>query len=340
MVHKYNLLSKTSYKSNHTLGFPIEMLWLFQVPLLIHSKGIFGPEPHHVGQLWVFNYGDPKIKSADALQEIELVGFPGGDDFHPLGIDYHEPSSTLFALNHRSNGTQIEMFTLSLTSDHPTATYKGMIRHSQLHAPNSVAVLGEQELYVSNDHYFLASDWPWVAAAETYLGTPSGSIVYVNLLTPIIRVVARVPFANGVTVLNSTTLAVSSTTSAAVYLYDRNTATGELSNRRAIKLPFLPDNLSVDRDGALLIAGHPHPPSLDEFVPTRALCRSEKGKTADICNKAVSPSWVSEWTEAGGVKDIYVGTEYPTSATALRDVRKRTGLIAGLYADGILVWKY
>lgn len=266
---------------------------------------------------------------------------------------YDEATSTLFASNHAKAGARIEMFHLNL--DKLLATHTGTIQHPLIHGPNSIALVNSKEFYVSNDHYFLAKTSILLAKSETILGLPLGTVVHVKLSegkdsskVEQAKVVARVAFANGVEILNSTTVAVASTSRSAVYLYEHH-KDGSLTYKSSIRVPFLPDNLSL-HGGKLIIAGHPHLPSLSKFTFTRHICNDPKelvkasGDMKEYCKAGESgqgqaTSWVAEWTEKDGVKSLYAGTEYPTSATAARDAERGVGIISGLYAKGILVWR-
>lgn len=260
---------------------------------------------------------------------------------------YDEETSTLFAANHAKAGPRIEVFHLDF--DNLVATHTGTIQHPLIHGPNSIALVNSRELYVSNDHHFLAKQSLFLARTETFLGLPLGSLVHVKLSkdSPAkvdeAKVVARAGFANGVEILNSTTVALAATSRGAIYLYERHDD-GSLTYKSSIRVPFLPDNLSV-HGGKLIIAGHPHAPSLTKFTVTRHVCNDavELAKASDemkrYCETGTATSWAAEWSEKDGLRSLYAGTEYPTSATAARDSKRGVGIIAGLYAKGILVWR-
>lgn len=163
--------------------------------------------------------------------------------------------------------------------------------------------------------------------------------MHVNLITDSAKIVAHIPFANGIAVLNETTLAVSSTSKPGVYLYTMTKQSG-LVLQKVIRVPSLIDNLSVDADGKLLIAGHPHAPSLVTVSDARALCNSDKPaeRESEVC-KVRAPSWVGEWTEEAGLRELYQGLDFETSCTAIRDTKKGLGIVTGLYERGIMVWK-
>ena len=305
--------------------------------------------PVDSAELYLYDYKDGSLADSEALRRIETVGFAGSADFHTLGIAYEPETSTLYATNHaRAGGARIEVFDLDL--DGLRAVHTGSLQHPLLHAPNAIKALGAGELYVTNDHRFPAATWGLLSRLETMLGPPLGSVVHVKLSpggggVEEARVVARVPFANGVELLNSSTLAVSATNRAAVYLLDV-AGDGSLAFRSQIRLPFLPDNLSLTRGGTLLIAGHAHLPSIARFTATRHVCNdaAELARATDDMRRyceteAAAPSWVAEWSEADGLRSVYVETEYPSSATAARDDGRGVGIVAGLYAKGLLVWR-
>lgn len=297
--------------------------------------------------LYIYDYKDPD--AASPLRQVEIIDFLGSADFHTLGMAYDEATSTLFASNHAQAGPRIETFRLDL--DKLTATHIGTLEHPLIHGPNSIAIINSQEIYVTNDKFFLARYTKVLSKLETVLAFPLGSVVHVKLSDRdggAFRVekahrVARAAFANGIELLNSTTVALASTTKSSIYLYDMN-ADRTLTFKSSFRLPFMPDNLSV-HGNRLLIAGHPHFPSLAKYTVTRHVCNDPaelvkaSAELKEYCQNGKATSWVAEWTEQGGLKNIYIGTEYPTSATAAWDSTRGVGIISGLYAKGLLVWR-
>ncbi|KAK5988069.1 Serum paraoxonase/arylesterase 2-like protein [Cladobotryum mycophilum] len=232
--------------------------------------------PIEKGGLWLYNYA-PTEGKPESLVRIEFVGYEESE-FHPLGVTYHESSSTLFAINHLKDGLRIDIFNFQLSKNSasaPRAVHQRYIKHPLLHSPNSLVLINENELYVTNDHHFLHPKHSFLRALEDYGAVPGGTVVHIDLRTDAVRTVARVPFANGVELLNVTTVAVASTTKPAVYLFEMSPSTRDLTYRAMIRVPFLVDNLSVDENGVLLMAGHPHVVSLQKWAKTRHICRSE-----------------------------------------------------------------
>lgn len=232
------------------------------------------------------------------------------------------------------------MFNLDI--DSLTARYIRTIEHPLLHGPNSIEIINDHEFYVSNDHYITKRQSVLISNLETYLGTPTGTLVHVSLKESKVeaKVVARVPFANGIEILNSSTVAVASSSRAAVYFFDTPDPT-TLKYNSKILLPFLPDNLSGYGD-KLMIAGHAHMPSLVKFTHSRRICNDPieyeraSTKAREYCETVEATSWAAEWSDSEGLKNLYVDTEYPSSSTVVKG--KGVGIITGLYAKGIMVW--
>ncbi|KAI1378853.1 hypothetical protein F4677DRAFT_381382 [Hypoxylon crocopeplum] len=319
--------------------------------------GIFLPGPVPGAEIYAYSYKDVDAPDSESLKRFEILDYQPGADFHTLGMAYDERMSTLFVANHRHDGATIEIFTLDLVAF--TAKHLRTIQHPLLHGPNAITLVNSHELLVTNDHYFLIKDSRILATLETYLGVPLATVVHVDISSLLedptghvdANIVARLPFANGISFLNETTVAVVSTSKTAVYIYDiskldtSTVSTPTLTYKSMIKLPYFVDNIHVSKDGALFVAGHPHPPTMGKYAISRHECNSSGDLAAadpsvqEHCRKVQSSSWVSKWTEAGGIEHLYAGTEYPTSCTAAYDSERKVGIVTGLYAKGILVWR-
>ncbi|KAI6642439.1 hypothetical protein MCOR14_002520 [Pyricularia oryzae] len=320
------------------------------------------------GQIWLYRYAKDVVAADDdatmRLQRLGLSGFPEPNKFHPIGIAYDHPTRTLFVLNNDVRGPRLEVFRYKPSIISPALKHLGTIEDPLIYSPNSVEVVSSTELYITNYHRFPARYHPTLSTLENYLLFAKGTVVRVKLSSKLstmesIRTVASLPFANGIARLNESTMAVASTNTASIHFYSMPAAAAAVNKEEeqgeqlpltgVVKLPFLPDNLSVDEKGKLLIAGHPSPPELTQVSRSRALCQDErvrnpKAEEPKHCRKAMAPSWAAEWTEAGGLRDLYVsrGGEaggYGTTATAVRDSARGVGFLTGLYDEGILVWR-
>ncbi|KFA72017.1 hypothetical protein S40288_07660 [Stachybotrys chartarum IBT 40288] len=309
---------------------------------------VHGVEPDANAQLYAYKYDS---EDPDALVRIEIVGL--NDELRTIGFDFHEPSAMLLLTNHlRQGGPRIEQLRLDL--DTFTATHLRSLSHPLISIPNAIAVQSDSQFFVTNQHRFVAARGRLLWFLESYLAPPLANVVHARILASgevDAHVVARQAYPNGITLLNSTTLAVAATSQRLVHLYTVDKAKPGLSYptlrpERTIRgLPFLPDNLVTAPDGALLIAGHPHLPSLTAFSHSRRICHRPEilaGAGTDAarkCENTRGASWVGEWTPQVGFRDIYSGWDYPTSATVVRNREHGMGIVAGLYAKGISVWR-
>lgn len=255
-------------------------------PNRLQWNTVMGPlkESSGRGALWVVepSTAGEEGGSSSLAQEVELVNFPTGADFHPLGIEIL--SDTLFVINHQRTVSTIEIFLLSSSSASPptvTATHQRTLHHpSFTGAPNSLALLSPTSFYLSHDHLFTRRHRSLLGTTlnlfETLASLPLGRVDLVTFSptseeVQVKTAAPRIPFANGLALSHSgTTLAVASTSRRAVLLYSRNTTTNALSYRERIRLPFLVDNLSTapssfffegeeDEGGGdrFIAAGHP-----------------------------------------------------------------------------------
>ena len=180
------------------------------------------------------------------------------------------------------------------------------------------------------------------SGSDPYLAYPGGSVVYFDVSTNTGKKVASVPFANGVALLkDGKRIAVGSTSLPAVLVYTIDASNHELTLNKTLKSSFLVDNLKVDTAGMLLIAGHPWPPGIEEMATRNwefDLDGTGQGKPES--ERPTAGSWVAEWDgNEDTFRTLYVGMDYGTSCTAVRDVKKGVGIVVGLYEMGIMVWR-
>ncbi|KAF2651636.1 calcium-dependent phosphotriesterase [Lophiostoma macrostomum CBS 122681] len=302
--------------------------------------GVFArAKGHRSGQLYLWDYSTPNLPSTEALRPIVLENFPHGDDFHPLGIEYDASTSTLYVISHMLPHSVIEIFSLAPTT--ATATYLKTFQHDLIHAPNSIHTVGAGKLYVTIDHYFQARTWPLLSKIETFAGPPLAGVIFVDINEPAsARYVARVPFANGIAGINETSVVVASSSKSGLYFYTRDPVTQDLRYERLVRTPAAVDNISVDRQGRVLAAGHPYALELVATAEGREGCVEgslEEGEQR-ACGCA-APSWAAEWSEEAGLRVLYMGREFCTSSSVVRDVGRGVGVVGGLYGRGVMVFR-
>lgn len=286
--------------------------------------------------IWLYDYSTPNLPDSAALKPLTLVDYPNPTDFHPLGIEFDAQTSTLYVINHsRHSGNTLDLFQIS--PGNASAQYIKTLTHPLLRTPNSIHSLGAGKLLMTNDHYIGALTSPLLSKIETFSSLPGGSVVYVDTHEPArSKKLAHVAFANGIAMLNSTTVAVASTAKPAVYLYSFDKENVEVKLVKHIRLPFMVDNIAVDSAGKLLMAGHPFALGLMVVSKARARCDEQGGEEERKACECTTSSWAAEWSEEEGVKTLYKndGSEFCSSSTFARDAKRNVNIVTGLYERG------
>ncbi|EJU03073.1 calcium-dependent phosphotriesterase [Dacryopinax primogenitus] len=310
---------------------------------------VMGPlrDPNPRGSVWLV---DP---STEESVQLPLVGYPEGHDFHPLGISVlpsapGEPT-TLFAVNHGRHNSTIEVFRLSSpSSGSPQLEYVRTLTHRRILSPNAVVAISPSTVLMSQDHTFtrrlpppLGNTLPML---ESVLALPGGSVDVLQFqpsspqaagtfTTPTFTsAVPHFPFANGLAYSPLTqTLAVASSSKAAVYMYDLPLASSvlllPLRHKSTTPVPFSPDNLSFSSSGTLYASGHPNFP---------AIIRHAKSASSR------AGSWVVSISQDGETRTVFQSAGGPeeeawnASTTAIADEEHGKVWISGLYGEGIL----
>jgi len=128
------------------------------------------------------------------------------------------------------------------------------VRDPLLVSPNDLVAVGPDAFYAANDH---GSAGAFGQMLSDVLLLRNANIVYYDGAS--MRVAGdRLSFPNGIGVsADGKTIYVAETIGAALHVYSRNAGTGELTARDYARLGVGLDNIDVEPDGALLIAGHP-----------------------------------------------------------------------------------
>lgn len=71
-------------------------------------------------------------------------------------------------------------------------------------------------------------------------------------------------------------------------------------------------------------------------VEATAPTAEEDGKKCDP--KLPKMSWVAEWSATKGLKNLYVGKEYGTASSVVKDWISGVGMVVGLYENGLMMW--
>lgn len=335
------------------------------------------PDPH--GSLWLYTPGESsQSKPKSKPQRLTLEGYPNGHDFHPLGLEIYPShagnASNLFVVNHARERTVIEQFSLSPSAP-AQAQWVRTLTSDYFVSPNAIALTSPTSFYVTNDHLMTrrlpAPFGQVLPMVETLLGLPLGWLLHVSLepnatspdSPPTVHhtfASLGIPFANGVALSpDGKQVAVAASSISVVYFYDRTIETNELKHTRTVPMPFSPDNIMFDDEGALIVAGHPHFPSLsalgegqpDAIAPSWVLSITpsvplnpevdapfkpyKKYDTqAPISSSAKIPAIATHEIET-----LYQsnGKGFSSSSTGLRDSTTGVLYVTGLYEEGLLV---
>jgi arylesterase/paraoxonase len=175
-------------------------------------------------------------------------------DLHPHGLSlWHGPNGQrrLFVINHPdAGGHVVEIY--DATAD--GLTHAESVRYPDLASPNDLVAVGPRQFYATNDRRYREPGL--MATLEAYLQLPLSSVSYFDGSTGRIAVDGLV-FANGINAsADGRTVYVAAFLERAIHVYDRNPATGQLTQRDVIEIGSCPDNIEVDRAGMLWVAAH------------------------------------------------------------------------------------
>ncbi|KAF9069246.1 hypothetical protein BDP27DRAFT_1325869 [Rhodocollybia butyracea] len=269
---------------------------------------VMGPliDPHPSGSLWMHS------TTSGQTTRLTLENFPQGHTFHPLGAEaypsYSGNASYLYVVNHAKDKTVIEQFLISPSSS--VAKYIRTLSHPFFISPNAIALTSPTSFYVTNDHVFTRR-LPYIGSivpiTETILGLPLSFTAHVTIdpdetaEKPILSHTFAAPFvsfSNGVSISPSgLEVAIASSSLGRIYFYSRNTTTNALTFTTSVFVPFPPDNIGYDDEGNLIVAGHPHFPTLGKLVKNEI---------------DVAPSWVVSVSPVAGETTT---TQYDLKAT-------------------------
>ncbi|KAF8557148.1 hypothetical protein OG21DRAFT_1505795 [Imleria badia] len=333
---------------------------------------VMGPllDPNPRGHLFIY------VPRTNAVHRLTLDGYPAGHDFHPLGMEvypsHNGSSSNLFIVNHARAQTTIEHFVLD-PARLEEARYVRTLRSPYFVSPNSIALTSPTSFYVSNDHLLtrrlpnpIGHVFPVV---ESIAGLPLSWVTHVSIhedantddftLSHTVSALG-ISFANGVALSpGHTHLAIASTSLGVVHFYTVDTNTTALAFSHSVPVPFFPDNIVYDDDGALIVAGHPHFPSLVNIAanktgatsPSWAVSLTPLSDTTRFASDRDArarryderaPSSASKFAPAVTTHEVETlfqsdGSMFGTSSTTLRDAKTGTIYVAGLYEEGMLV---
>ena len=219
--------------------------------LYISSNNWGGSDKENINTIGVFALD---LKKKDA--KPKLISLDAPKNFQPHGINlYKDPKTgekTLFVVNHQ-HPPQVEAFDVI---DRETIKHRETFINSELISINEIVGVGKRSFYVTQDSKYFGSK-P-LLLVSTLLGFEQGSLHYYNGENW--KVIADdVHFANGLACSHDMkTLYLGETNSMRIRVYERNTENGDLKLKEFIDLGAAPDNINVDPQGNLWVAGFPN----------------------------------------------------------------------------------
>lgn len=193
--------------------------------------------------------------SLDGSLDPVLVSGDAPDDFRPHGISlWSDGADTkrLFVINHpKAGGHVVEIFDVGAGG---ALTHVKGVSFDEMHSPNDLVAVSAEAFYASNDRGFMDG---LMAQFETYFALPFSSAVYWDGENGSMAV-SGLAFANGINVsADGETVYIAEFLRHQVGVYDRDVATGALTQTRVLPVGTGADNIEIAEDGALWIGAHP-----------------------------------------------------------------------------------
>ncbi|MBI3781820.1 MAG: strictosidine synthase family protein [Deltaproteobacteria bacterium] len=260
------------------------------------------------------------LKQRDA-RPLNLT--PSADaGFQPHGISLwvdRDGHDALFVINHQllGDGTRkhsVQIFDLA----DGKLTAHATIGSPLLVMPNDLVAVGPDRFYLTNTHKNPPGLWQTI---ETYLRLTGAQVLYFDGqdFRPVID---DVVMPNGINVSpDGRTLYVASTTSHRVVVYDLSVAGERLQKRREIYLGMGADNIEVEANGTLWVAGHPQLLRLEAHQKNPA---------------ELSPSSVFRISPDGEAQEVYANLGEEVSGSSVAAVYGKRMLIGQIFDDGFL----
>jgi arylesterase/paraoxonase len=250
------------------------------------------------------------------------------DEFHPHGIGLWMPDSgpaRLFVIDHPDEGRKPQGEARQTVEVYEWQPEGGLVRKETLAdplliTPNAVVPVDADRFYVSNDH----GPAGFLRNFDDFLALPRANVLYFDG-TRFQVADSGIALANGVNVSqDGKTFYLASTLGRALLIYDRDPASGALSNRRSLPLGTAPDNVERAADGTLWIGAHPQLLKLLAYG-------SDAAKPSPSQVLKVTPD-----ARGGTVEEVYLDAGGELGASSGGAVSGKHLLIASVFDDHFL----
>jgi len=174
-------------------------------------------------------------------------------DLHPHGLSLYlgeNGEASLFVVNHRPDGEYVEIFDYRDSALVPRESIRGELMNS----PNDVVAVGPRQFYVTNDHGNASA---FGRTVEEYLQLERSYVLYYDG-QDFKKAANDMAYANGINASHDAkTIYVAACVGLKINVYQRDTASGNLTFENEIPLGTGVDNIELDAAGNLWIAAHP-----------------------------------------------------------------------------------
>tara|TARA_B100000029_G_C17455819_1_gene916679 strand:+ start:14 stop:1051 length:1038 start_codon:yes stop_codon:yes gene_type:complete len=212
-------------------------------------------------------------------------------DFHPHGLSVFTKEDTIYSenqiytvavVNHRSHEQTIEFFELIKTN----LTHIKTIRNDKLVSPNDLVLINKRQFYFTNDH--LTID-PTAQKFYNYLQIPRSNVVFYDGSQSIVAA-KGLTYANGINISpDLKTIYVAESLGKKISIFSINNTSKKLKKIKTINVNTAVDNIEIDHNGDLWIAGHPkvlefvkHTNDVNHYSPSQVIKISFNGKKHNI----------------------------------------------------------
>ena len=263
------------------------------------------------------------LNSGERLVEAALVSAP--KHFRPHGLSLFIDRSgqrSLFVINHPvDRGNEPELVEHFRETSPGQFTHIETISNPLFNSPNDLVAVGPKQFYVVNDKVMAGT---WQTLAQQF-GFGFSRLVYVD--GPNSRVVASdIASGGGINVsADLKTLYVAETSGMRIRVFDRDIATGDVTEAGRIDVDTSPDNIDVATDGSLWIGAHAN---------TLALIRH-------FTSKSPAPSQVLRVVPTGGnaanIEEVFLSRGADISASSVGVSHGNKLLIGSITERRILI---
>lgn len=217
--------------------------------------------------VWAF---DPEAPEAT----LRLVTADAPADFRPHGISLYrdEDHARLFVISHPGDDHHVLIFDIA---EDGALTHVRTISDPAIYWPNDLAAVGPEQFYVSNSSYF--GDNP-LGVLEALLGLPITNLVFFDGEAAS-EAAGGLVYGNGVQVsADGGRIYAANFIGQKLYVFDRDAGTNALTQIATWRAPFGLDNIELDENGDVWVAGNTetfsflaHQEDPNERAPSKAV---------------------------------------------------------------------